>query len=494
MKEYTDLRLTEFLYHRVEPFTMDELLKYLSVPNNSEFRENFSSYMLYNQLAYVNPSADGKTEFWITRAGLFTNSHALIIPSPHEIASGILIPGSRFVPYMNPVLLPHELHFVFNSQPLTRTLVKLDASVLFPFYYLFGEEYTAQYLAQDNEKNEEYYLANEYENPDESFVFAIDMKKIYWTTGFKPDDMISAKILDWRNGIIELSVVPAEKIDKCLQENWMHLMEESLIAVFDLFGPGASMDEQLAFAFYINQSLLSDTNAASLYSFLDWSQKVGIRPYGVESRLWHKNKEIPAQGSWNLSIVSAPSSPAEEAFMQLGLPVSQAVIQSYLADALFRRENSAEFVLGRLVPIYEKQTSSYFSVIERFVDSSLSALRGKYNWFADHEQGMLRKRFIELHMGLTAFIFKLQKTGVSPDQIPDQGAVVLGQILAHTISVLELLSSQEASEGSEIDSLWISIEGMEDSFFEMKTAIQVNLPSLLKNRFSIIKERGSPDE
>ncbi|HHU36010.1 MAG TPA: hypothetical protein GXZ47_02150 [Treponema sp.] len=494
MKENTDRLLTDFLYHRVEPFTMAELLKFLSEPNDPESRENLSSYMLYNQLAYVNPSADGKKESWITRAGLFANSQSFIVPTRQEIASGILVPGSRFVPYVNPVLLPHELHFVFNSRTLSRTLVNMSTSILFPFYCFFGEEYTGQYLAQDNEKNEEIFLTNEYDDPDECFVSAINMKEVYWTTAFKPGDMICAQIRDWHNGVIELSIVPAIKIDKTLQEEWMLLMDESLIAVFELFGPGASMDEQLAFAFYLNQSLLSETNSVSLHSFLEWSKKIGIQPYGVESRLWYKNTEIPAQGTWNLAIVVAPTTLAEEAFMQLGLPVSDAVMNAYLMDALFQREASEGPVLKRLVPVHDKKTIFYFPVIERSVASTLSILREKYNWFADHEHGTIRNRFIDLHTGLTVFIFQLQKTGITPNQIPDQGAVVLGQLLAHTISVLELLASQEAPNSSEIETLWMSVEGMEDSFFEMKTAIQGNLPSLLKNRFSVIKEREEPNE
>lgn len=494
MKEQTDQRLTEFLYHRVKPFTIAELLDFLAEPNNQQSRESFSGYMLYNQLAYVSPSPDGKSEAWITRAGLFTDTYALLVPTQQEVAAGILVPGSRFVPYANPALLPHELHFVFNSKLLSRTLTTMKTSTIIPFYTFYGEEYTPQYLAQDNEKNEELFLINEYDDPEECFVSAIDMKDIYWTTSFKFGDMISARIKDWNNGIIELSVIPVVTINKKLQEEWMCLLEESLLAVFELFGPGASMDEQLAFAFYLNQRLLSDKNPASLNDFLQWSERIGIQPYGVESRLWYQKTEIPAQGTWNLAIGTTPSTLAEDSFVQLGLPVSESIMNAYIMDALFQRETTAAPVIERLVPVHDSSSSIFLPAIERTVTARFSSFRENYNRFADHEHAMLRKRFITLHTALTVFIFHLQKTGLAPNQIPDQGAVVLGQILAHTISVLEMLSSYDAPNNAEMESLWMSIEGMEDSFFEMKTTIQENLPSLLKNRFSVIKKKGPIDE
>ncbi len=484
----------DFLYQRIEPFTIDELLAFLGSSGTRQSRESLSGYLLYNQFAYVNLSADGYSEYWITRAGLFTGTTARIRPSAHEIASGILIPGSRLVPFVNPALLPHELTFLYDSRTLARNPVSMNTASLYPFYRFFGEEYTPQFLSLDNEQNAELFAGNDFIDPEECIIQAVDMKNLYWKESFTPGDLICARVVNWREGIVELSVLPSAKCDREKEQAWIQLLEESLGNVFELVGPGASMDEQLSFAFYLNQSLLTSDNSVCLHDFIGNSEKISIEPYGVESRIWYRNTEIPAQGTWNMAIVSAPENPAEEAFMQLGLPVSDRIMQAYILDSLFLRESSEDALLERLVPVHGNSPSFCVPEIRRVVQMRLAALRDGYNWFADHEQGTLRNRFITLHNALTVFILHLQHAGIAPNRIPDQGAVVLGQIMAHTISALELLADPESVHESEAESLWVSIEGMEDSFFETKTAIQDVLPALLKSRFSVIKEGEEPDE
>lgn len=494
MKEHFDQRLMEFLYRRIEPFTIDELLAFLGASGNQQTRESLSGYLLYNQFAYVNLSADGYSEYWITRAGLFTGAVARIRPSAHEIASGILVPGSRLVPFVNPALLPHELSFVYNSCTLPRNSVSMNTASLYPLYRFFGEEYTPQFLSLDNEQNAELFSENDFIDPEECTIQAVDMKELYWKESFTPGDLICARVVNWREGIVDLSVVHAAQRDREREQAWAQLLEHSLANVFELVGPGASMDEQLSFAFYLNQSLLAGENAVYLHDFIEENGKIGIEPYGVESRLWYRNTEIPAQGTWNMAIVSAPENPAEEAFMQMGLPVSDQIMNAYILDALYLRESTTDALLERMVPVHGNPPSFCIPAIRRIVQDRFVSLQDGYNWFADHEQGTLRNRFVILHNALTVFILHLQHAGIAPNQIPDQGAVVLGQIMAHAISALELLAVPDTLPESETESLWISIEGMEDSFFETKTAIQDVLPGLLKSRFSVIKEGENPDE
>lgn len=494
MKDHIDEQLAVFLYHRLEPFTIDELLEFLETPDSIYSRESLAGYLLYNQLAYVNVSIEGHKESWITRAGMFTNSCSLIRPTQQEIASGILIPGSRLVPFMNPGLFPHELTFTYSDELLPRIPVQYKTAALYPLYRFFGDEYTPQYLALDNESNTELFSGKDPVDPEECYVSAVDMKNVYWKESFVPGDMIQAKMSDWHTGIVELSVVHAADIDTSQQREWMNLMEESLVHVFEIFGPGASMDEQLSCACYLSQSLLEENNSGCLSDFIEWSDRVGIEPYGVETRLWYRETEIPAQGTWNMAIVSSPENPAEEAFAHLGLPITGKILDSYILDSLFLREEDSQALVHRLVPVSGTTVSFFLTAIENRIKSRRAAFQSIYNWFADHEQGTLRNRFVTLHNALMSFILHLQNAGITPNQIPDQGAVVLGQIMAHTISALEILSLPDSSDSGELESLWLSVEGMEDSFFETKTVIQDILPGLMKRRFSVIKNERNPDE
>ena len=220
----------------------------------------------------------------------------------------------------------------------------MSTASLYSLYRFFGEEYTPQFLALDNEKNRELFSENDYVDPEECTVMAVDMKDVYWKDTFSPGDLIQATVVDWYRGIVNLSVLPASRIHKRRQKEWMRLLEESLVNVFELFGPGASMEEQLSFAFYLDQSLLD--NPMPLRSMI---LSTGARKRELSrtesSRVSGTGIPESAQGTWNMAIVSAPANPAEESFMQLGLPVSNYIIDAYILDFLFRRETAVRTCL-----------------------------------------------------------------------------------------------------------------------------------------------------
>jgi len=484
----------KFLESRLEPFSITGLLEFLGESVNALAIEDLSGFLVYNQLAYMNPAVGGETGLWLTRAGLFTGKPLVLCPSNTEIASGVFIPGSRLVPFCNPALLPHELVFVHQGKELPRTALECTPEEIYPTYQLFGDEYTPQYLSLDNEENSALFSEADYEDPAELTVSVVDLRDLYWSTRFKPGDRLVARLTDWKKGVFELAVLHAEDLDPAKQAAWMQEMEESLLHSFDIAGPGASMDEQLAFAYFLGLDTLFTPYAASLSDFLRWSAKVAIEAYGVESRLWYSGQTIPAQGSWTMTLVSAPVSMAEEAFMHLALPLSARVMDSYILDALFRKESSIDALIERMIPPRLHDAAFCVPVIKRAVLSRFKHLSASYNWFADHETGMLRSRCLALHAALMLFVLQLQRSGIEPDLIPDQGAVILGQLMTHTIAALENIDFSVSETGTDLEPLWVSVEGMEDSFFETKTAIQDQLPELTKRRFSIIKKEEKTDE
>ena len=178
----------------------------------------------------------------------------------------------------------------------------------------------------------------------------------------------------------------------------------------------------------------------------------------------------------------------EEALMHLSLPLNTNLVESYILDALFRKETDISQLMERMIPVRRTNTAFCIPVIARSVQSRFKRIASSFNWFADHDIGVLRNRYISLHEGIARFVFSIQQTGLSPEQIPDQGAVVLGQLMSHTVSALENLDFASSDSPLDIEALWETIEGMEDSFFETKTAIQEVLPALTKQRFSIIKK------
>ena len=509
MREHTEDKLTQFLQTSLEPFTIKGLLEYLGEPSGHVAREELADYLSFNQLAYLNPTCDVDEEYWISRAGVFTGKPAVVVPTKEEIATGILIPGSRLVPFYDPAILPNEIIFRYKGQELGRLTLDVAPEEVYPHYAMFGDEYVPQYLALDNEENAELFSPTDYCDPAVFPVSVIDMRTVYWDVNFKPGDRVVATVFDWAKGIFDISTVPESAVDHQKEQSWRSYFEECLIRSFELAGPCVAIDEQLSFAWHLGQDRLFSTDAVCMDGFLRWSSRVAIEPYGVETRLWFADQEIPPQKTWDMTMVTVPGSVVEEIFVHLGLPLTDAVLDSCIVDALFRKEADPAPLLSRIFPVRINTLSLCLPVLEREIARRFRLYAADYNWFADHETGLLRNRFVELHNALSEFVGMLKASKISPESVPEQGAVVLGQLLNHTVSGLESLDTDywdeedEGAEGAEgsaeapsgkeraedHESLWASIEGMEDSFFDIKTVILEVLPELKKKNFSIIKKK-----
>ncbi|HKL85850.1 MAG TPA: hypothetical protein VJ861_05930 [Treponemataceae bacterium] len=491
MKEPLDDILMQFMYSELEPFSLAKLLEYLGEPDSRENREDLSDFLVFNQLAYLHSGSEASDAVWITRAGLFSGKSVTIQPTNKEVSTGILIPGSRCVPFCNPSLMPHEYTFRYKGVELPRILCDLSSDEVLPLYMLFGEEYIPQYLALDNEKNNAIFFDFEESYPVTFSLSAVDLTSVYWDESFTYGDCLSAKVIDWADGVFELSLVsPMDPIEK---NTWIKNFEDALIQVFEVAGPGSGIDEQLSFAFFLDQENLFVPSVPSVSEVLALSKKIGLEPYGVETRLWYRDVVIPSQSSWIMNLVVAPTSIVEEAFLLLAIPVNMSVMDSYIQDALFLKENDTKAILERLIPVRYGHNLFCIPVVQRELDSRFQETKATYNLFADHEIGVLRNRFVTLHSALSRIILELHHSGVSPDDIPEQGAVVLEQLLSHTISALETIDSLN-HVNIEVDALWASIEGMEDSFFDTRTAIMEVLPNLHKKRFHVIKKKDISDE
>ncbi len=488
MKDTVEDTLMQFLQSRLEPFSLSDLLGFLGESVNAMAMDELAGFLIFNQLAYLNPALDGAEELWITRAGLFTGKPVIITPTKSEIGSGILIPGSRLIPFCNPGLLPHELIFRYQGKDLSRVVLECTPDEVYYHYQLFGDEYTPQYLSLDNEENSALFNEAEYEDPAVISVSVVDMRDLYWGAQFKAGDRIIARLEDWDSGVFDIALLSAGDLDAGKQARWMQDLEQNLLRSFEIAGPGASMDEQLAFAYFLGRDTLFTPFASSIGEFLRWSSRVSVEAYGVETRLWYTDQTIPPQSSWTMTLVSSPVTMTEEAFMHLALPLSTHIMDSYIYDAFFCRETSIKPLMERMIPKRLKNAAFCVPVIERAVHARFKHLAASFNWFADHETGVLRNRCITLHNALMRFILFLQQSGIEPEDIPEQGAVILGQLLAHTIAALENIDFSGMNESSDIDSLWVSLEGMEDSFFEIKTVIREALPVLDRKRFSLIKK------
>lgn len=487
-------RLAAFLVNTIEPFELTSLLRFLKEPVSKSALEDLSDFLQYNQLAYLGPSVDGSSPRWISRAGMFTGCSGVIAPSRADLSAGAFSPASSLVPLANPVLLPHEYTFRYRGEELAKVMLTVSPSEIYPQFAFFGEEYAPQYLACDNEENDRKLAELDYADPLEINITAFDARTLYWNESFVPGDRLLAKLADWKTATFDLSVIHGPDIDRERENAWITSMDSALKECFTMNGPGASIDEQLAFAWYLRQEELDTPHAPPLFEYLGRSREVALEYFGVETRLWYAGVEIPAQDSWNFALASKPETITEEALANLGIPLNERIIESYVLDGFFLREPDSRGTLERLLPICQGHASIAAPLVERAVRISRNFWESRYNRFADHEKGLLRGRLVRLHGDLVALVQTLKQNKIRPETIPDQWAIVLMQIMTHLVPSMESLDFPQNGEQLDMESAWGNLEGMEDHFLDAQAVIQSMLPMLINRRLTVIHHGPAPND
>ena len=130
-----------FLRQKLTTFSIKTLRQYLEKKGYVSIPDNFGAYID----AHPNVFKVSKKQY-LSRAGCFTGRYFAIKPTQYEIDNGILIPGDRCMPFVDPEMLPDELTFFVDKIPVERRVSEFPLNELLKHYNLYGEEYSAQYL------------------------------------------------------------------------------------------------------------------------------------------------------------------------------------------------------------------------------------------------------------------------------------------------------------------------------------------------------------
>jgi len=77
-------------------------------------------------------------------------------------------------------------------------------------------------------------------------------------------------------------------------DKWQKAAETGFENSFAELGPGASTEEQIAFAYWYGGQRMREVPAYSLEEFLyEKTNRIDTVPYGIETRFWFAGKEIP---------------------------------------------------------------------------------------------------------------------------------------------------------------------------------------------------------
>jgi hypothetical protein len=477
--------LYDFLMDRIEPFSLKEVA---SVVRAKGF---YRAGRLANEIAGLintqNLAFEISTNKWITRGGCFFDARFVISPTRVELLNGILIPGHRCVPFAKPDIPPQDYTFYWKGKPIPMGTTEAAPEEFYPFYSIFGEEYGPQYIAGDNEENEQAFNDDPSEDPSEVSIKTVDMRQVYREGAFIPGDHFIVRSLDWKAGSFSLEKAEKDAWARQDLDAWFTAAEAGFLDSFELLGTGSSTEEQIAFAYWYGSKRMRETPAYSLENFLyELTDKIETVGYGIETRFWYAGRDIPDYKKLQGIQTQADQTPIEEFLARSGVPISEYVIQSYVRDAIFHHENDIDILVTRVVPTTIPLDKWGWNLIAAYLIDVLEEWRDANIVFSDKVTGPIRRRLAELHTAVIDLAAQLEKGNIDPSWLPKHTFIVLSQIQIHAAGLLEDFAFSEELEDMELDSIDNALENMIETYEELKEMIDKSLDNFRRGNISLV--------
>ena len=484
--------LYDFLDNTAKEFELDELVSYICrIEPDKINRLALEAEAFINMLNLAFPVGQRR---WLSRRSFFEPLSFVISPTRLELVNGILIPGHRCIPFANPNLLPQEYSFYWQDSQVPYTTTEGPPEDFYPYYCIFGEEYAPQYVASDNEANEEAFNSDPYDDPPEVSVTTFDMRNIYRELSFVPGDRFLVKTKNWNEGIFTLEKVG--KAEWSLQDlnEWSRAAEDGFDESFSKLGPASCTEEQTAYAYWYGPSRMREVPAYSLDDFLyEKTGRIETTAYGIETRFWYSGREIPDLKELDAYHSRPDKTPVEKILHRLNIPVSEYVLQSYIRDSLYRERGDVDLIIARLVPSVINTGSRDMKILSEYISAVLEEYRGASTPFSDNVMGPLRQRAGELHTAVIDLAARLSKGDIDLSWLPRHTFIILSQIQNHTAGIMEDMDMTEPPPQAEMEAIESSLDSMIETYEDIKELIDEALDSFRRNKFALIRPGKNTD-
>jgi hypothetical protein len=488
--------LYEFLDTVRGPFTLDDVVGFIRKKDSKRLTKLPAETASFIDLRNIAFKLGAKR--WISRRGCFEGSSFVISPTRQELQNGILIPGHRCVPFANAALLPHEYQFFWRDSQIPYTTSEGPPEDFYPYYSILGEEYAPQYVARENPENESAYNDDPYEDPAEVSIKTLDMRDIYRTTSFVPGDRFVVKTKDWKNGIFYIEKAGRDEWPQAELNEWLLTAEEGFKNSFTLLGPGASTDEQIAFAYWYGGERMRNVPAYSLEDFLyEKTDCIETTAYGIETRFWFSGKEIPDCKGLRLNQMRPDMTAIESILYRNSIPISEYTVQSYVLDACYRNDTDMKSLIKRIIPPCVEMEKLERTYITNYISRLLVECREIYNGFLDRTFGPVRQRIAELHTAVIEMAVPLQKSNIDPVWLPRHTFIILSQIQEHPAGLLEdmdTINADDTPSEDELDTIDNSLDSMIEIYEDIKKLVQETLDNFRRSQLTIVKRREEENE
>ena len=485
------------------------LKNYFSVQENVFSLSDFSAYLkskgfkftsdevlaILNTSNHVFPLVNDK---FVTRSGVFTNKWFSIKPSKEEIRKDRLVLGHRCMPFINPDVPPYNIMIItptsaYRPFPRFDTFSMNFALDVFAFY---GEGYVIPYIINDPAYKKYSLQSIQDTLPNETSLTCWTLSQL---AGRKMNygERLLCRVVDWPSNTIEVRLFEDESIEDAesgvLQltpaalerERWYSYFENGFLESFDKNGPAGSIEEQLALLFLENVDVLCVKNCGSSEEFLRHTKQIGFANYGVESRIWRTNEIVPFVGNWNNEISD------ELMLAEISSNFTPQIIDAYLHQNLFCKNHlkptkTIEEIAACIFPPSLIMNKVERTAILLNLEKRNDILNKKYLGSFDNDIAPLRERTLNLFTQVNKLMCSIGGAKLDMKKFPQSELVILTQLYGHIINIIDELENIFLRLKFPVNDVMLSLNGMEETFIEIKSVLERSKAKLFKESFKIV--------
>lgn len=416
---------------------------------------------------------------FITRSGVFTGRFFSFMPTKEEVQKGYVILGHRAMPFINPDLPPDKIFISNTKQIIPSKSCVFSMNLAMDVFSLYGEGYVLPYIFGDH-SNEKLALSSiQYAMPTEITLTAWSLKDLCDGEDFKYGDRFIGRVLNWKEGIIQLAVQKADRTNAVStedmeREDWYSVFEKCLLESIEKNGPASSIEEQLAYLYLEHQKELCIYNCGSIEDFFKRTKAVTFSSYGVETRIWKQGEQIPFIGKWN------PDMSANSIYLQLQMMFSVQILDCFLQDFNYQNKKSDkpvsyETLIDDMFPFPGSLSQPERKLLMMQMEKRSQRLIKDDFICTNKKLPVLRKRILALFTNVSKLMAAISISGLKLTDLPSQELIILEQLFSHVHKIIEEMGDMMMINQLPVEDLMLSLDGMEETFADIQKTIQQSI-------------------
>lgn len=299
---------------------------------------------------------DSERDLYVPQANYFHHAQFRVLPTDFELERGILIPGHRFVPFMNPLVFPALAAVSCNGKKIKTKTVQIPFAEAIKYGQMFGWNGSVNYLVADKPANES--VLQKIDNT-KSFATAsvrvkvFDMATFYTGHNFQQGDYLLLKVEDWKDCQYSCVHCPASQLDKNMLQSHRQQLETALAKSVTMLGSLASACEQLAYAFFLGGKELLAAPGYNLPDFLAYSQRLFLHDILRDATFWPGKEKPPAAKLWEAHRVAEEAwneEPICDLMEELQMALSGMETEAFIKECLHQGITDPQQIFRHIWP------------------------------------------------------------------------------------------------------------------------------------------------